>query len=147
MADPTQEEKKDIIPSTSPAPSDIEIGEIIKDVRNADAALDFLRHEDTSVRPMTPEDERKLRRKIDFMIVPLMWCCYCLQYLDKTLINYANVMGLEDDTGMTKDQFSNLALIFYVSYLAFEFPHGYAMQRLPTAKYLGAMGEFGRRGK
>ncbi|KAF2168408.1 hypothetical protein M409DRAFT_65412 [Zasmidium cellare ATCC 36951] len=130
--------EKDIAASTSPALSDVEIGEI-KDVKNADAALDFLRHEEGSVREMTPEDERKLRRKIDWMIVPLMWCCYCLQYLDKTLINYANVMGLKEDTNMTKDQFSNLALIFYVSYLAFEFPHGYAMQRLPTAKYLGAM--------
>ncbi|KAK4504293.1 hypothetical protein PRZ48_005209 [Zasmidium cellare] len=136
MAEITKE--KEIGASTSPALSDVEIGEI-KDVKNADAALDFLRHEEGGVREMTLEDERKLRRKIDWMIVPLMWCCYCLQYLDKTLINYANVMGLEEDTNMTKDQFSNLALIFYVSYLAFEFPHGYAMQRLPTAKYLGAM--------
>lgn len=24
--------------------------------------------------------------------------CYNLQYLDKTLVNYANVMGLKDDT-------------------------------------------------
>jgi MFS family permease len=31
------------------------------------------------------------------------------------------------------------AWIFYVSYLAFEFPHGYGMQRFPTAKYLGVM--------
>jgi MFS family permease len=29
--------------------------------------------------------------------------------------------------------------LLYVSYLALEFPYGYAMQRLPTAKYLGAM--------
>lgn len=134
----TTSKEKDIGAVTSPAVSDVEVGEI-KDVKNADAALDFLRHEEGGVREMTLEDERRLRRKIDWMIVPLMWCCYCLQYLDKTLINYANVMGLEDDTGMSKDQFSNLALIFYVSYLAFEFPHGYAMQRLPTAKYLGAM--------
>lgn len=71
--------------------------------------------------------------------MPLMWSCYCLQYLDKTLINYANVMGLQDDAHVTKDQFSNLALIFYVTYLALEFPHGFAMQKLPTAKYLGVM--------
>ena len=57
----------------------------------------------------------------------------------RTLINYANVMGLLEDTGMSKNQFSNLALIFYISYLAFEFPHGYLMQRLPTSKYLGCM--------
>lgn len=45
-------------------------------------------------------------------------------------------MGLEDDTGMTGNQFSYLVLIFYVSYLVFEFPHAYLMQRFPIAKYL-----------
>ncbi|KAK0270701.1 hypothetical protein LTR35_013983 [Friedmanniomyces endolithicus] len=113
------------------------VGEV-KDVSHADAALDFLRSEG-EVRPMTAEDEKRLVRKIDWMIMPLMWCCYCLQYLDKTLINYANVMGLQKDARVTPAQFSNLALIFYVTYLAFEFPHGYGMQRLPTAKYLGTM--------
>lgn len=47
-------------------------------------------------------------------------------------------MGLQEDTGITGDQFSLLALVFYVTYLAFEFPTGYLMQRFPTAKYLGA---------
>lgn len=53
-------------------------------------------------------------------------------------MNYANVMGLREDTSISADQFSQLALVFYVTYLAFEFPTGYLMQRLPTAKYLGA---------
>lgn len=47
-------------------------------------------------------------------------------------------MGLYADASINTDQFATLAWIFYASYLAFEFPHGYAMQRLPTAKYLGA---------
>lgn len=112
----------------------------IQDVAHADAALSFLRKSSaTPIRPMSPADEKRLLRKIDWMIMPLMWCCYCLQYLDKTLINYANVMGLSDDANLTGNQFSTLALIFYVSYLGVEFPHGYAMQRLPTAKYLGVM--------
>ncbi|KAI7561354.1 MFS general substrate transporter, partial [Hortaea werneckii] len=117
-------------------PEDI-VGEV-RDVKNADAALDFLRSEG-NVRPMMPEDEKKLLRKIDWMVMPLMWCCYCLQYLDKTLINYANVMGLQEDANITENQFSYLALIFYVTYLALEFPHAYGMQKLPTAKYLGVM--------
>ncbi|KAI1847722.1 hypothetical protein JX266_006217 [Neoarthrinium moseri] len=103
---------------------------------DVDAALEYLDHETMTV--MTEIDEKKLVRKIDWWIVPLMWACYNLQYLDKTLINYANVMGLQEDTSITGDQFSQLALVFYVSYLAFEFPTGYLMQRLPTAKYLGA---------
>ncbi|KAJ4410563.1 hypothetical protein N0V82_009227 [Gnomoniopsis sp. IMI 355080] len=100
-----------------------------------DAALEFLNNESGTV---TEVDEKKLVRKIDWRIVPLMWACYNLQYLDKTLVNYANVMGLEEDTNITGDQFSQLALVFYVTYLAFELPTGYLMQRLPTAKYLGA---------
>ncbi|EME46888.1 hypothetical protein DOTSEDRAFT_169727 [Dothistroma septosporum NZE10] len=131
--------EKDIEATASPTSgeTDLQVGEI-KDLHNADAALKFLQHE-SSAPPMSAEDGKKLTRKIDWMIMPLMWMCYCLQYLDKTLINYANVMGLEENTNMTKNQFSNLALIFYVSYLAFEFPHAYGMQRFPTAKYLGAM--------
>lgn len=84
--------------------------------------------------------------------------CYFFQYLDKTLsktslqwktnwtlltdfgsiVNYANIMGLEEDTRISGNQFSQLALVFYVTYLAFEFPTGFLMQILPTAKYLGA---------
>lgn len=118
-------------------PEDVQVG-AVTDIKDADAALDFLRHEGVA-KQMTPEDEARLVRKIDWMIMPLMWCCYCAQYLDKTLINYAAVMGLYDDANITKDQFSNLAWIFYVSYLIFEFPHGWGMQHYPTAKYLGVM--------
>jgi MFS family permease len=45
-------------------------------------------------------------------------------------------MGLKEDTGITGDQYSELATMFYVTYLLFEFPTGYLMQRLPTAKFL-----------
>ncbi|GES61392.1 allantoate permease [Aspergillus terreus] len=100
-----------------------------------DAALDFLRSEETVI--FSEEEERRLIRKVDWMIVPMMWAVYYLQYQDKILINYASIMGFLEDTGMRTNQFSNLALVFYVSYLFFEFPTGFLMQRLPTAKYLG----------
>ena len=46
-------------------------------------------------------------------------------------------MGIQEDTNMKGDQFSYMALVFYITYLAFELPTGYLMQRLPLAKYLG----------
>ncbi|PYH80634.1 allantoate permease [Aspergillus uvarum CBS 121591] len=101
----------------------------------ADAALEYL--QTGEVTTFSEVEEKQLVRKIDRMIVPLMWAIYFLQYQDKILINYASVMGLLDDTGMRTDQFSHLALVFYASYLFFELPTGYLMQRLPTAKYLG----------
>jgi MFS family permease len=60
-----------------------------------------------------------------------------MQFLTAASVNYANVMGLQEDTSITGNQFSLLATVFYVSYLACELPTGYLMQRLPTAKYLG----------
>ncbi|CAI7670579.1 unnamed protein product [Penicillium manginii] len=101
----------------------------------ADAALDFLRTGDNL--DATEVDEKTLVRKIDWMIMPLMWAAYNLQYLDKVLINYASVMGLLSDTNMRTNEFSDLTLAFYVTYLVFELPTGFLMQRLPTAKYLG----------
>ncbi|KAJ5386799.1 hypothetical protein N7509_009340 [Penicillium cosmopolitanum] len=101
----------------------------------ADAALDFLRAEDNT--DATEVNEKALVRKIDWMIMPLMWAAYNLQYLDKVLINYASVMGLLTDTNMRTNEFSDLTLAFYVTYLVFELPTGFLMQRLPTAKYLG----------
>lgn len=44
------------------------------------------------------------------------------------------------DTNMKTNEFSDLTLAFYVTYLVFELPTGFLMQRLPTAKYLGANG-------
>ena len=70
--------------SPSPQHSDIEIGTVEEPTRNGDEALNFLKNAH-NVGELTPEDERRLVRKIDWMIMPLMWCCYCLQYLDKTL--------------------------------------------------------------
>lgn len=68
-----------------------------------------------------------------------MFCCYTLQYLDKSLLNYASVMGILEDADLSTEQYGTLSLIFYVAFLAFEFPHAYALQRFPTAKYLGTM--------
>ena len=52
--------------------------------RDVDAALKFLDNEGTR-KVMTESDEKRLVRKIDWRIMPLLTCCYFLQYLDKTL--------------------------------------------------------------
>lgn len=105
---------------------------------DGDKALEFLRRE-AGDGEAELVDEKTLVRKIDFMIVPIMFACYCMQYLDKSLLNYASVMGILDDAHLDTEQYGTLSLIFYVAFLAFEMPHAYLMQRFPTAKYLGVM--------
>lgn len=49
-------------------------------------------------------------------------------------------MGLGKDTHTSPSQFSNLALSFWVSYLACEPLTGYLLQKLPVGKFLAVNG-------
>ncbi|KPI42500.1 Thiamine pathway transporter THI73 [Cyphellophora attinorum] len=88
------------------------------------------------VAPYDGQDSALLRR-IDWRIVPILFACYLLQFLDKVLINYANVMGLQKDLGMKGNDFSWMATSFFIAYAVAEFPQGYLLQRFPLAKVLG----------
>lgn len=58
-------------------------------IRDGDEALDFLRNKAVGDE-LQHVDEKKLLRKIDFMVMPLMFFCYFLQYLDKSLCRSAS---------------------------------------------------------
>lgn len=54
-----------------------------------DNAWDFLdHHRDANVKDSI--DLEKLRRKIDWRIVPLMFAAYTMQFLDKIILNVRN---------------------------------------------------------
>ncbi|CAK5275567.1 unnamed protein product [Mycena citricolor] len=76
----------------------------------------------------------KLRRKLDLLIPPLCAAVYFTQFLDKTSLNYASIMGLP-----IKGQQYNLvsAAFYFAGFLFFEFPTVYIAQKLRLAKYLG----------
>ncbi|KAH6612263.1 major facilitator superfamily domain-containing protein [Chaetomium sp. MPI-SDFR-AT-0129] len=82
-------------------------------------------------------DMAALRRRIDWRIVPLMFLCYTLQFLDKVILNYGAVMGLNKDLNLQGNDFSNLATYLFVGLLLFEIPNTYFLQIFPAAKWLG----------
>lgn len=42
----------------------------------------------------TPEQNKRIRRRIDMFLLPLFLITQTLQYLDKTALNYAKVFGM-----------------------------------------------------
>ncbi|KND90632.1 Thiamine pathway transporter THI73 [Tolypocladium ophioglossoides CBS 100239] len=103
---------------------------------NVDAAWIFLNdHRDAE--GVSAIDINALRRKIDWHIVPLMFCCYTMQFLDKVILNYAAVMGLNKDLNLQANEFSNVATFLFVGLLCFEVPNIYLLQKVPAAKWLG----------
>ncbi|KAI2901854.1 hypothetical protein CBS11852_2420 [Aspergillus niger] len=82
-------------------------------------------------------DDSALLRRIDWRILPIMFLTYFLQFLDKVALNYANVMGMQDDLGMKGNDFSWLATGFFIAYAVAEIPQGFLLQRYPITKVLG----------
>ncbi|EXJ81733.1 hypothetical protein A1O1_07798 [Capronia coronata CBS 617.96] len=123
------------------------LGQLDISVKDADEAFTFLKDHPNAdaVRQEAiailadPKATKRLVRKIDWTIVPCMVAVYFLQYLDKTTISYAAVMGLRKDIHLVGQDFSNSAMMFYIGFLAAEFPTQYLAQRISRlGKYLGA---------
>lgn len=84
-----------------------------KAAHGADAALRLLEETGGLRQPVDPEASKKLLRKIDLHIMPLICIVYFLQYIDKTAISYASVTGIIQDTGLHGNQFNWVASIFF----------------------------------
>ncbi|OTA56014.1 major facilitator superfamily transporter [Hypoxylon sp. EC38] len=101
----------------------------------ADAALQLLQETGNLQQTLDPEVNRRLVRRIDKHIMPLICIIYFLQYIDKTAISYASVTGIKESTGLEGNQFNWVASIFFFGQLAFEFPTIRLLQLFPLAKY------------
>ncbi|CAG7919196.1 unnamed protein product [Penicillium olsonii] len=65
------------------------------------------------------ETNRKLLRKIDMQLMPVMCFTYALQYYDKALLSQAAIFGLREDLGLQDGlKYSWVSLIFYFGYIA-----------------------------
>ncbi|KAK1579298.1 major facilitator superfamily transporter [Colletotrichum navitas] len=104
---------------------------------NVDAAWKYLNDHRDAGNDTTSVDINALRRKIDWRIVPLMFLCYTMQFLDKVILNYAAVMGLPKDLKLVGNELSNIATFLFVGLLCFEIPNIYFLQMVPAAKWLG----------
>ncbi|CAJ2507865.1 Uu.00g090510.m01.CDS01 [Anthostomella pinea] len=91
----------------------------------------------TQMGTLSAVEDAALTRKIDRRIVPLMFAAYFFQFLDKVLINYANIMGLQKDLGLHGQQFSWMATAFFIGYTVSEFPQAWLLQRFNVATVLG----------
>lgn len=79
----------------------IEDGEMKTVGKDADAALQYVGraiHVDKAT-------DKRIRRTIDWHIMPWMFGVYMLQYLDKTSLTYAAVMGVRTDLNINSVQY------------------------------------------
>tara|TARA_R110002003_G_scaffold13_23_gene999 strand:+ start:11403 stop:11870 length:468 start_codon:yes stop_codon:yes gene_type:complete len=82
------------------------------------------------------EMAKRVLRKIDWRLIPLMFITYNLNFMDKTILSSASVFGLREDTGLKGQQYSWVSSVFYFGYFFWEYPTTLLVAKLPVAKYL-----------
>ncbi|OKL61076.1 hypothetical protein UA08_03076 [Talaromyces atroroseus] len=102
-----------------------------------DEALQYLEGHNVDSAAVDAVDLKKLRTKVDWNIVPLMFMCYWLQFIDKVIINYAAVMGMTKELKLVGNDFTNASTSFFIAYLVFEAPNTLLLQKVPAGKWLG----------
>ncbi|KAI0121182.1 putative MFS allantoate transporter [Xylariales sp. AK1849] len=105
--------------------------------RDVDVAMALFDHPDQLNEPLDPGEERRLVRKIDFLILPYLAVCYAFFYIDKTTLSYAAIFGIRTDLNLQGADYNWLSSMFYFGFLFWAFPTNFMMQKFPIGKYLG----------
>ena len=88
---------------------------------------------------VTPYDNKRILRKIDLAILPVLLTIYCLQSLDKTSLAYASVFGLIEHAHLEGEEYSWLGAIVYVAQLVWQPVVAYFLVKLPIGKFCATM--------
>lgn len=109
-----------------------------EDVAGKDRAAELLQN--THERIVVSEvDDKRLLRKIDWALLPIMLGVYFLQQLDKSTLSYASVFGLVKDANLRGQDYSWLGSIVYVAQLVMQPLIALLLVKLPTGKFAGVM--------
>ncbi|KAJ5766804.1 uncharacterized protein N7511_004420 [Penicillium nucicola] len=85
-----------------------------------------LSHEEVAyLTQLTPEEkilERKLRRRIDLLIMPLVIIVYLMNYIDRNNYAAAKLQGLMEDLHITDQQYQTGLSVLFVAYILMQVP-------------------------
>ena len=81
-------------------------------------------------------DERRLVRKLDLHIIPLVMALYLFSFLDRVNIGNARLYGLEADLGLSPSQFQVAVSILFVTYLLFEVPSNLVLKLFTPRRWI-----------
>ncbi|OQE21403.1 hypothetical protein PENFLA_c014G09232 [Penicillium flavigenum] len=105
--------------------------------RGMDEAAEYLAHS-AGFAPLSPEEERKMVRKMDWILLPMLFMTATLGAVDKVAISTAAIYGLKDDLRLVGQQYSWAGSILSLGAIVGMWPSTYLVHRLPSAKYLSA---------
>ncbi|KAF4956261.1 hypothetical protein FSARC_11617 [Fusarium sarcochroum] len=88
----------------------------------------------TNIPTLTPEEDKRLLRRIDIFLLPIMAISYMFQFLDKSAMSFTSILGLKDDLHLVGEDYSWASSIYYFGYLAASYGTALLLLRFPVGK-------------
>lgn len=85
---------------------------------------------------LSKAEERRLTRKIDFRVLPILFLIYVMAFLDRANISNALTMRMPEELGLSGQQPNAALAIFFVPYIVFEIPSNILLRRLKPHVWL-----------
>jgi ACS family phthalate transporter-like MFS transporter len=83
---------------------------------------------------ITADDgERRLYRKVILRIIPFIFICYVLNYIDRVNVSFAKLQ-FQNDLNLTDASYGLGVGLFYVGYILFEVPSNLLLQKIGARK-------------
>ena len=86
-----------------------------------------------------PEEERKVTRKTDYILVPVLCLLLNVAYLDRTNIGNARIQGMTEDLNMTGSDYNIALFMFFIPYLLLDVPANMLMRKYRPPIFLSAL--------
>lgn len=87
---------------------------------------------------LTPEDDRRILRRIDLFLLPVMTISHFWCSLDKSTLAQSSLLGIRQDLGMVGQDYSWASSIYHFGILAATYPASVLLVKLPVGKFLSA---------
>ncbi|KAM0787385.1 hypothetical protein ACM66B_003470 [Microbotryomycetes sp. NB124-2] len=114
--------------------SDEKVGkDLVETSSSGESGIAYASHQ------LSPEEEKRLLRKIDLRLIPFLSLLYLLSFLDRVNIGQARLDGLEKDLNLVGNQYQIALVVFFVGYVVTEIPSNILLKRLRPSRFIPAL--------
>ncbi|KAK5091452.1 hypothetical protein LTR05_001635 [Lithohypha guttulata] len=86
-----------------------------------------------------PVAEKKLLRKIDLHLIPILWLLFLCAFIDRINIGNARIQGLERSLNMQGSDYNIALFTFFITYILFEVPSNILLKKIRPSIFLSSI--------
>ena len=96
-------------------------------------------HDLHHLEPIDQAAEKRLVRKCDLYVIPVLSLLYSLAFIDRINIGNARLQGLEKDLKMRGQDYNVALFVFFIPYILSELPSNLLIRKIAPSTWLSSI--------